>query len=205
MSRDKFLPVSLRTQIVEAIYGDADRLGWQTMPLPDRTKTFNDWIGDDRVGGILTRFMTPEQARSWIKDGPMKEYARALRGAGRYAAQGRHGGTGPLDVVRHALGTNAEIDGLVGTKPLHCLARQANDAGTAFVTWGDSRNFRNLLWAALRASVLDNLEAHIVVLEPRGLTIASDESKREQALADRCNVQLHHMREILGTPPESAT
>lgn len=205
MSRDKLLPASLRAEVVEAIYSDADQLGWQTLPLPDRTRTFNQWISEDRIGGILTRFMTPEQARSWIKDGPMKEYAHALRGAGRYAAQGRTGGTSPLDVVRHAVGPNVEIDGLVGTKPLHCLARTAGDAATAYVAWGDSRNFRNLLWAALRASVLDNLDAHIVLLEARGLTTPSDECKRQQAFADRCNVQLHHMREILGAPPENAT
>lgn len=205
MSRDKLLPASMRAQIVEAIYGDADRLGWQTLSLPDRTRTFNEWISDGRIGGVLTQFMTPEQARSWIKDGPMKEYARALRGAGRYAAHGRQGGTSPLDVIRHALGNNAEIDGLVGTKPLHCLARKAEGAGAVYVTWGDSRNFRNLLWAALRASVLDNLDAHIVVLEPRGLTTPSDECKRQQAFADRCSVELHHMREILGTPMGCAT
>ena len=88
MSRDKLLPALLRAQVVKAIYGDADRVGWQTLPLPDRTRAFNEWVEDDRIGGVLTQFMTPEQARSWIKDGPMKEYARALRGAGRYAAHG---------------------------------------------------------------------------------------------------------------------
>jgi hypothetical protein len=205
MSRDKLLPALLRAQVVRAIYGDADRVGWQTLPLTDRTRAFNEWVEDDRIGGVLTQFMTPEQARSWIKDGPMKEYARALRGAGRYAAHGRHGGTGPLDVVRHALGAGAEVDGLVGTKPLHCLARSADGPDTAYVTWGDSRNFRNLLWAALRASVLENFDAHIVVLEPRGLTTPGDECKRQQAFADRCDLHLHHMREILGAPLENAT
>jgi hypothetical protein len=197
-TRDKLLPAAIRSQVVRAIYADADRLGWQTLPLTERTAMFNRWIEDERVGGPLTRFMTPEQARSWIKDGPMKEYGRALRGAGRFAEYGRQGGTGPADVVRHALGPSATVvDGSVGSKPLHCLADV--DGSSSYVAWGDNRNFKNLLWAALRASTLDGIDGHLVVLEPPGSASTSDLVKEQQALADRCGLTVHRMREVLGT------
>lgn len=196
-NRDKLLPPAVREQVVRAIYADADRLGWQTLPLADRTATFNRWIEDERVGGPLTRFMTPEQARSWIKDGPMKEYGRALRGAGRFAAYGRQGGTGPNDVVRHALGPTATlVEGSLGSKPLHCLG--AIDGATAYIAWDHSRNFKNLLWAALRASALDGLDAHLVVLEPPGTASPPELVKEQQKLAERCALTVHRMREVLG-------
>jgi len=196
-ARDKLLPAAVRERVVRAIYADADRLGWQTLSLADRTATFNQWIEDDRVGGPLTRFMTPEQARSWIKDGPMKEYGRALRGAGRFAEYGRQGGTGPVDVVRHALGpTAAVVDGSLGSKPLHCLGEV--DGTASYVAWGDNRNFKNLLWAALRASALDGVDAHLVVLEPPGTASASELVKEQQKLAERCGLTVHRMREVLG-------
>ena len=196
-TRDKLLPPAVREQVVRAIYADADRLGWQTLPLANRTATFNRWIEDERVGAPLTRFMTPEQARSWIKDGPMKEYGRALRGAGRFAEYGRQGGTGPIDVVRHALGPSATVvEGSVGSKPLHCVGE--SNGTTAYVAWGDNSNFKNLLWAALRASTLDGLDAHLVVLEPPGTASPPELVKEQQKLAERCALTVHRMREVLG-------
>lgn len=197
-NRDKLLPPAVREQVVRAIYADADRLGWQTLPLTDRTATFNRWIEDKQVGGPLTRFMTPEQARSWIKDGPIKEYGRALRGAGRFAEFGRLGGTGPVDVIRHALGPTATVlDGSFGSKPLHCLGEV--DGTATYVAWGDNRNFKNLLWAALRASAFDGLDAHLVVLEPPGTASPPELVKEQQKLAERCGLTVHRMREVLGT------
>jgi hypothetical protein len=199
MSRDKLLPRGVRATLVTVLYADAERMSWQTLALPDRSRAYSAWVDDPRIGGVLTKFMTPEQARSWLKDGPMKEYGRALRGAGRYAIHGRQGGTGPTQVVEHALGVEAAIvPDSIGSKPLHCLAKTGEDI--AYVVWGDGKNFRNLLWAALRVSVDDGLDAHIVVMEPPGITTTADEMKRHRALADRCNLQLHHMREILGAP-----
>lgn len=203
MSRDELLPRDIRADVVTVLYADAERIGWQTLSLADRSRAYSSWVEDPRIGGVLTRFMTPEHARSWLKDGPMKEFGRALRGAGRYAAHGRKGGTGPADVVWHAFGPDCHIvDGSLGSKPLHCMVEIEGE--NAYVTWGEAPNYRNLLWAALRASVDDGVEGHIVVMEPPGLATPGDEAKRQKALADRCGLHLHHMREILGAPGRSS-
>jgi hypothetical protein len=196
--RPSLLPTAALAAVVTAIYQDADDASWDTLAPADRSSTYDKWVDDPRVGGILTRYMTPEQARSWIKDGPMKEYSRANRGMGRYAEFGRTGGTGPADIVRTALGPGAVIvPGSQRVKPFHCLA-DADEAARVFVVWGEARNFRNLLWAALNASVQDGLEAHIVVTEPPGHVIPSSEVTTQRALAGRCGVELHHMRETFG-------
>jgi hypothetical protein len=197
MSRDRLLPAGQKAEVIAAIYADADRQGWRTLSLKDRSRIYSSWVDDPRIGQVLTQYMTPEQARAWIKDGPMKEYGRALRGAGRYASFGRQGGTGPQDVVRHALGVDASvIESSLGTKPLHCLA-QVGDA-QIYVAWGEGSNFRNLVWAALTASVDGGVPAHVVILEPPGVTTLNDEIRRQRAIAERCGLRVYHMREVLG-------
>lgn len=198
MRRDALLPDEQLSLVVTALYADADHRGWDTLPLADRTRAYGDWVEDMHVGGILTKYMTPEAARSWIKDGPMKEYSRAARGTGRYARFGRQGGTGPNEIALTVLGQGARIVvGSVGVKPSHCLA--ITPAGeTVYLAWGETKNFRNLLWATLRASVESGHDAHIVVMEPPGRATTTDEIQAHKALAARCGLGIHHMRERLG-------
>lgn len=199
MKRPGLLPGDQLAVVVTSLYNHADAKGWATLSPGDRSRLYTGWVDDPSVGGILTRYMTPEAARAWIKDGPMKEYARASRGAGRYARFGRSGGTTPLDVIRVALGDGAEVEpGTSSLKPFSCQARTSS-GDLAYVTWGTSRNFRDLLWAAVKSAALETLPAHIVVMEPPGHETPNDERKRQQAIANRCDVALHHMREILGS------
>jgi hypothetical protein len=198
MRRDTLLPAKQLAAVVTALYADADMNGWAHWPPAERTRQYGRWVDDPRVGKILTKYMTPEQARSWIKDGPMKEYANARRGTGRYASFGREGGTGATDVVVAALGIGAEVlNGSEGVKPPHCYAIDA--AGErAYVVWGPGTNFRNLLLAALRTSVTDQVSAHIVVLEPRGQSTSTAEGTTHRAMADRCQLHLHYLPEVVG-------
>lgn len=197
MTRDLLLPDAIRADVVRALYADANQLGWATLGPQAKTVAFNRWIEDPRIGGRLTGYMSPEQARLWIKDGPVKEYTRAMRGAGRFAEFGRQGGTSPQDIVNRALGDGAEIDGNIGTKPPHCLATTSH--GTAYVTWGDASSLKHLLWAAVRASISHNVPAHIVVLEPPGTVTPSATADEQKAITDRCGLSLHHLREVLGS------
>jgi hypothetical protein len=197
---NQLVPREQLSTVIAALYEDAERLDWETLSPADRTKTYSRWVEDARVGGVLTRYMTPEQARAWIKDGPMKEFSRAQRGAGRYARFGRPVGTTATDVVRHALGGDAMVSsGTEGVKPFHCLAEIGTR--TAYVTWGEARNFRNLLWAALRAAVTDGLESHIVVTEPPDHPTSTDGAQQHKALAARCGLSVHHMRERVAARP----
>jgi hypothetical protein len=198
MSRDTLLPPKQLAAIVTALYADADESGWAHLPPAERTRLYGQWIDDPRVGKILTKYMTPEQARSWIKDGPMKEYANARRGAGRYARFGRQGGTGGSDVATAALGPGAKVlDGSEGVKPPHCYAIDATGE-RAYLAWGHAKNFRNLLWAALRTAVAAQVPAHIVVLEPPGQSTPTAETVTHRAMTRRCQLHLHYLPEVIG-------
>lgn len=197
--RETLLPAEQHDQVVTALYADADRLGWETLPLQERSRVYSRWVEDQKIGAVLAKYMTPEAARLWVKDGPMKEYARARRGTGRYARFGREAGTTSLDIVWTALGNEATVvEGSEGTKPAHC--RAVVGEGEVYVTWDQARNFRNLLWAALRAAV-DGQDAHIVVLEPPDRVTPSDEMQLHKTLAVRCGLTVHHMRERAASPP----
>lgn len=196
-TRDTLLPGEQLAAVVTSLYADAARLGWETLPLKERTRTYSSWVEDVPVGGILKRYMTPEAARAWIKDGPMKEYSQARRGVGRYARFGRGGGTTPSDVVAFVLGVSAVlVPGSEGVKPLHCLARRGN--ADVYLTWGEATNFRNLLWAALTAAV-NGTEAHIVVMEQPGRATTTAEVQSHKTYAAQCGLSAHHMREKFAT------
>lgn len=204
MKRPTLLPEQQLEAVVRSVYAQADDVGWDTLGPRDRSRMYTHWVeSTDPVGKILTQYMTPEAARIWIKDGPMKEYARANRGVGRYAAFGREGGTRALDIVKQAFGPGATIEeGSEAVKPLRCHAR-TGEGDLVLVLWGDRRSFKDLLWAALRAATEDGDTPRIVVLEPPGRVTPTDERTRLNAIATRCDMTVTYMREILGTrtPP----
>lgn len=198
MSRDTLLPPKQLAAIVIALYADADGNGWTYLPPAERTRLYGRWIDDPRVGKILTKYMTPEQARSWIKDGPMKEYANARRGTGRYARFGRQGGTSASDVASTALGPGAKVlDGSDGVKPPHCYADDATGE-RAYLVWGNAKNFRFLLWSALRTAVTERVPAHIVILEQPSQPLPNTETAIHRAMARRCQLHLHYLPEVIG-------
>jgi len=202
--RDKLLPAQQLAAVVRALYADAEQLDWEHLPLAEHTRQYGRWVTDSRVGAALSRYMTTEQARSWIKDGPMKEFARARRGAGRYAQYGAPGGTGPADVLLHALGHDWEIvEGSVGVKPFHCEAVSGTDV--AFVAWGAAGNFRHLLWAALRWAVDHDGRSVVVVTELAARPTPENQASWHKRVGARCGLEVTHMRERLVPMPPSSS
>ena len=194
--RDKLLPADQLEGVIAALYADAEAMDWEHQSLAERTRQYARWIHDERVGQVLTQYMTAEAARGWIKDGPMKEFRRARRGAGRYAEFGQASVTGPDDVIRHALGEGWHIvGGRIGVKPFHCEAEHQGQR--AFVTWGQAGNFRHLVWAALRWAVDHKGRAVIVVTDLPERPTPEDEGARHRRIAERCGLEVTHMRERL--------
>ncbi len=198
MTRDNLIPEAQLARVVTALYEDAHAKDWVHLRPRDRSQAYSAWVEDARVGGILTRYMTPEAARAWIKDGPMKEYGRALRGTGRYARFGRSGGTAAPDIIRAALGEGWRlVKGTAGIKPSHAQATDQSGV-TAYLAWDEARNFKNLVWAALRASVELGVQGHVVITEPPGTSTARDLADVHAAIACRCGLELHYVREHFG-------
>lgn len=182
--------------VVKTLYADADRLGWEHLAPSDRTSQYDDWVTDPEIGGVLTRYMTSENARSWIKDGPMKEYGRARLGAGRYAKFGTPAGPTAQELVTHVVGTDAEvIDGSTGIKPFHCLAASAGR--TTYIAWDNAKNLRHLVWASI-SYLADHPsdDAQIVLLESLGHPTTAADKARHRRIAERCSIEIKYYRVV---------
>jgi hypothetical protein len=181
--------------VVKALYADADRVGWKHLSPQLRTGQYDQWVTQPAIGGVLTAYMSSENARSWIKDGPMKEYGRARLGAGRYAKFGSAQGPTAEQIVVHALGAGAlVVEGSVGVKPFHCLA-SVKDYGWTYVAWGEAKNFRYLVWACL-TYLADNPghSASVVITETMANPTTALVKSRHVVIAGRCAIALKYYR-----------
>lgn len=180
--------------VVKALYADADRVDWEHLPPSARTNQYDEWVMDTEIGGVLTKYMSVENARSWIKDGPMKEYGRARLGAGRYAKFGSSSGPSPEQLVAHALGNDAVIvEGSVGVKPFHCLA--TIDGSRTYLAWDSAKNLRHLLWASI-SYLADHASdaACVIVLESMERPTTQAEKRRHGRIGDRCSIPIKYYR-----------
>ena len=187
------------------LYRDAAQLGWQHITDAERTRQYAVWLDDADVGSTLTELLGREGARLWMKDGPLKEYARALAGAGPYARYAEQRRPGEEPVIHAALGVDwVPVANSFGIKPLHCLAERGDER--SYLAWGPARDFKHLLWACLRA--LDAgvaLTAKIVVLESLEDPTPSAIRRAHQRIARRCDLQVGHLDIGLGPKDTDAT
>ncbi|MEV3965146.1 hypothetical protein AB0M34_30385 [Nocardia sp. NPDC050193] len=186
--------------MVKALYAAADRIDWEHLPPNRRTAQYDEWVTDVAIGGVLTKYMSSENARSWIKDGPMKEYGRARLGAGRYARFGTSVGPTAEQLVSHALGASAAVvENSQGVKPFHCLATV--ERSTAYVVWDAAKNLRHLVWATINhlASNPEH-EGCIVILETLDHPITRADKEHHERIAERCSLAIKYYRVISRQP-----
>jgi len=180
--------------VVERLYTSASSLGWEGVSPGDRTAQYAIWLEDPEIGGVLQQYMTIDRARVWLKDGPMKEYARARMGVGKYSALVRTGRAEPAALVRQALGEGWElVPGTTGIKPLHATAARGDERVNIF--WGPVKDFKHLLWAALEA--MDDPgapPATVIVIETLAQPATTAEKHRQTRFAQRCGFSLAHIR-----------
>lgn len=188
------VPEDRRAEVVKSLYADAARVEWEFLPINQRTAQYDRWVVAPEIGGVLTEYMSAETARSWIKDGPMKEYARAQQGVGRYAKFGSKAAVAPAQMVVRALGPDAAVvDGTFGVKPLHCVGMLKGHE--TYVAWGEAKNFRYLIWACL-TYLADNpsASAHVIVTETMADPTTASEKAQHTAISGRCSIGLSHYR-----------
>lgn len=180
--------------VVKGLYAAADRIDWEHLSASARTAQYDEWVSAPDIGGVLTGYMTSENARSWIKDGPMKEYARARLGAGRYARFGSTNGPTAGQLVAHVLGEEAElVETSAGVKPFHCLGVMSGSA--TYITWGTAQNLRHLVWACI-----NHLASHpthegcVVILESLEHPTTQAAKTRHGRIAERCSITFKYLR-----------
>jgi hypothetical protein len=70
------VPDAAYNRIKEALWAVADERNWPTLSDQQKTALYEDWIRDDDIGGVLSRYVDAGNVRVYIKDTIMKPYGR---------------------------------------------------------------------------------------------------------------------------------
>ncbi|GAA1408309.1 hypothetical protein [Oerskovia paurometabola] len=139
------IPDAVRHEIVVELYKRLDEMQWEQFSSSESTAAYQRFVSDPAVGGRLGTYMPRGQIRVWIKDGPAKEYRRALEGVGRYAPFTSRQYPGPQSIIDGSIGSGwlVRLESL-DHKPMRCQAAKGDEV--RFVTWGAFANLKELIW-----------------------------------------------------------
>ncbi|MFD4698280.1 hypothetical protein [Streptomyces niveus] len=195
------LPEPLREQLLLEIYKQAEGMDWELMSNPQKTSQYRKWIEDQKVGGILLNFAPEKDVRVWIKDVPMKEYARSLEGIGGYVRFVSHRFLGAEEIIRVGLGNGwTPVPGSVDEKPNHCYA--TNGHSKRYVCWGRPDRISDLVWASLNIAVHETEKPTIVVTTRDGIDVSPAERALQEQIARHCAIGLVHLHRTMIPNPD---
>lgn len=185
------VPQELRHSVVTEAYRLADELDWSALTDRQRTAMYDRWLDLPAIGGQLTRFLTRERARVWLKDGPMKEYARARNGIGLFADFATSRLPTPGEMARRLLGQRWDSIGPIQEKPLRC--RVTNGQTDRLLIWGPPPTLRDLVWAGINAVVDQEPTPLLIVTIPFGQHFGDAEKRRHANLCQVAGLEVQHL------------
>ena len=187
------IPRPVESKIVAKLYADAGALDWASLSQAERSEQYVKWLDDPEVGGRLREYLTEGQARVWIKDGPMKEWSRATSGIGRYAEYVDDKSDVPAHLVQKVLGPDWVFDRQnISVKPLRLVARRGEEE--TVLTWGNARDLKHLVWAALTASAEGDARPWVLcVVETFTRPTPRNERHAHLRIGERTSLAIKHV------------
>jgi hypothetical protein len=186
------LPDQLRYAIVAQVYRQAGELDWDGLTDKERSAIYDRWLDDPSIGRELTRFLSRERARVWLKDVPMKEYSRARSGIGAFSDLATVRLPSPGQIARQVLGEDWDaIDGTISEKPNRCVVSNGHDK--RLMMWGPPKVLRDLVWAGINA-IADSRQPPpvLVVAAPHGDVVSESEKQRHIRLGQIASLDVRH-------------
>lgn len=158
------IPKEVREKVLVELYRRFDETSWEQLASNEKSTAYERFVADPLIGGELSPFLDEGRIRLWIKDGPAKEYVRALEGVGPYAHLTMRALAGPSYVIASALGDGWNIvDGSLDVKPMRCRATSVGGE-SRFVVWGPISSLKELFWhAALHIAETPSVGAIVVI------------------------------------------
>ena len=162
------IPDQLRREVIAELYRRLDDLKWEERTQSERSAIYQRLVDDPVIGGRLAPHIPVDRIRVWIKDGPAKEYRRALEGVGPYAGFTKRRSVGAAGVVEAVLGKDwTVVDGSLGEKPMRCSAEQGDTR--RLLVWGPETSLKELFWhAAMHVAEHGNDDSPLIVVTRRG-------------------------------------
>jgi hypothetical protein len=189
------IPKEIKAAVVAKMYEEAAEVRWAQLPTAQRTALYDQWVEAPEIGGRLIQYReTLARVRHWMKDGPMKEYARAVYGVGSYAQFVPDPTIVVTALVEKAMGPEWSADHATQrVKPLNILATNGDDHTR--LAWGNGGDqLKHLLWAAIKAEVKGDSTPWILALvETFEAPIPMEEKTQHLLIGDRCGLAIRHV------------
>ena len=196
------IPDEVRAEAYVELARQFDELRWEEVSAQTASSMYNRFVKDKRIGGLLSPFMPENRIRVWIKDGPAKEYRRALEGVGPMASYTSRAYPGPSAIIESALGSGWELEqGTLEEKPMRCVARDRQDQMMRLV-WGPPTALKEIFWNAslVRAKVpLDPLT--IALTKPSSAPLSPLEWELARQLAELIDVDCAQVTYVAAKKP----
>ncbi|WP_328701503.1 hypothetical protein [Amycolatopsis pittospori] len=171
-------------------------MDWEDIPDREKSKHYARWVADAKIGDVLADYYTADGMRVWLKDTPLKEYARAVEDFGPFAKYASKRLTPPAEFVAPLLGPDwSLVHGSVGEKPMHCTFTDGTRARNIY--WGKPRSFSILLWAAVNNAVKTHTRPLMVVYLQDGKAIDEEQRLLHEKIAAHCSIDLAYVNRKL--------
>jgi hypothetical protein len=185
------LPDDLRRIVVAEIYRQAGELDWDGLTDKRRSVMYDRWLDDPAIGAYLTRFLSRERARVWLKDVPMKEYSRARNGIGPFSDLVTSRLPSAGQIAKQVLGDGWDsVEGTIREKPNRCLISNGHE--DRLMMWGPPRTLRDIMWAGINALADGEPTPILVVTIPYAHRVANDEKRRHALLGEIAGLDVRH-------------
>jgi hypothetical protein len=193
------IPPEVREEVLAELARQFDTARWEEVSGAAASEMYDRFVKHPDIGGRLRPFMPDAKIRVWIKDGPAKEYRRALEGVGPIARYTSRSYPGPDAIVKSALGSNwfarAET---VEEKPMRCFA-EGGDEKSSFVIWGPLSALQGLVWNSCLLRAYDPRQSiTIVITKPNSTPILGDEWGLVERLAKIVNADCRQVTYAVG-------
>jgi hypothetical protein len=186
------VPPEIRDAVLHELYRQVGSLDWDAISGRQKTGYYAQWVEDPAIGGELADYYTADGMRVWLKDGPLKEYARALEGFGPYAKYTTKRLAPPDEFIPSVLGDEwTVVSGSIGEKPMHCSV--TDGARERYVCWGNPRTFRDLLWAAVNNAVRASTRPLVVVSLNEEQSITPSQRRLHEQITEHCALDLAYV------------
>jgi hypothetical protein len=73
------VPKHIREELSQIIWKEADELDWIHLNIHEKSGQYKIWAKDERIGQILSRYMSVERVHPYIKDSLLKPYAKSKK------------------------------------------------------------------------------------------------------------------------------
>lgn len=197
-------PQAVRDGVIEALYREFDSLQWEQLATREKSDAYERFLTSPQVGGALNPYMDPGGIRVWIKDGPAKEYGRALEGVGLYAKYTGRAYPDTQDAIKKVLGAHwSLVPGSVADKPMRCAA-QSEDGVRRFVLWGPFSALKEIVWHALMYKIESPKTSPVlVVARPMIAPLRSEQRKQAEAICEVIGAEFKSIVRVAVTKPGS--